>query len=116
MLSLQFSPVFMIYSHTTRQYVFLTSKGLRRSNRMSSPHVRRRTLLAFRALSRHDPELLKRITNKVQKRLKDTDLAVVSSALIVSTDLVNVSGLRKQTALVVIALSTDDTRNQSDCQ
>jgi hypothetical protein len=93
MLSLQFSLAFMIYSHTTRQYVFLTTKSLRLSKQFNSPHVRRRTLLAFRALSRHDPELLGRITSKVQRRLRDADLAVVSAALIVSTELVNVSCL-----------------------
>lgn len=63
---------------------------------LDSPHVRRRTLLAFRALSQHDSELLRRITNKVQRRLNDADHAVVSAAMIVSTDLVNVSWLERR--------------------
>ena len=44
--------------------------------------------MAFRALSVHDPELMKRIVIKVQKRLKDPDPAVVGAALIVSVDVV----------------------------
>jgi hypothetical protein len=44
--------------------------------------------LAFRALSVHDPELMKKVTVKVQKRLRDPDPSVVGAALIVSTDAV----------------------------
>ena len=53
-----------------------------------SPHVRRRALLAFRALSNHDPELMKRVVVKMQKRLRDADPAVVGAALVVSADAV----------------------------
>lgn len=51
-------------------------------------HVRRRALLAFRTLSAHDPELVKRIIPKVQKRLKDSESSVVGAALLVSADVV----------------------------
>jgi hypothetical protein len=44
--------------------------------------------LAFRALSVHDAELMKRIVAKVLKRLRDPDPAVVGAALIVSADVV----------------------------
>jgi len=54
----------------------------------SSPHVRRRALLALRALSNYDAELMKRVTVKVQKRLRDPDPAVVGAALVVSADVV----------------------------
>ncbi|KAJ6602168.1 armadillo-type protein [Mycena sp. CBHHK59/15] len=55
-----------------------------------SPHVRRRALLACSALSRFEPDLLRRITSKVFKRLKDPHPMVVSAALSVSLDLVKV--------------------------
>jgi vesicle coat complex subunit len=52
------------------------------------PLVRRRALLAFRALSVYDPELMKRVISKVQKRLRDPDPSVVGAALAVSADVV----------------------------
>lgn len=55
------------------------------------PHVRRRALLVFRSLSRHDPEVLQRITGKIIKRLTDTQPTVVGAALLVSSDLSQVS-------------------------
>ncbi|KAF7375959.1 Adaptin-N domain-containing protein [Mycena sanguinolenta] len=52
-----------------------------------SPHVRRRALLACSALSRHEPELLRRVTSKVLKRLRDHHPEVVDAALTVSLEL-----------------------------
>ncbi|KAH7909974.1 armadillo-type protein [Hygrophoropsis aurantiaca] len=51
----------------------------------NSIHVRRRALLAFRALSSHEPELLSRIEGKVLKRLKDPEPLVSHAALVLST-------------------------------
>ncbi|KAJ7039210.1 armadillo-type protein [Mycena alexandri] len=50
-----------------------------------SPHVRRRALLACSALARYEPDLLRRITSKVLKRLRDQHSAVVGAALTVSS-------------------------------
>ncbi|KAJ7502817.1 armadillo-type protein [Mycena galericulata] len=55
-----------------------------------SPHIRRRALLACSALARYEPDLLRRITSKVIKRLRDHDSAVVCAALTVSLKLVKV--------------------------
>lgn len=52
------------------------------------PNVRRRALLAFRALSAHDPELMKRVVPKIQKRLEDSEHSVVGAALLVAADVV----------------------------
>ncbi|KAJ7782899.1 armadillo-type protein [Mycena metata] len=52
-----------------------------------SPHVRRRALLACSALARYEPDLLRRITSKVLKRLRDHHAAVVGAALTVSSEL-----------------------------
>ncbi|OBZ69200.1 AP-3 complex subunit delta [Grifola frondosa] len=54
----------------------------------NSAHVRRRALLAFDRLSRHDPEILTPIVEKTRKRLTDSDSAVVSAALTVNATLV----------------------------
>ncbi|KAJ7928581.1 armadillo-type protein [Mycena leptocephala] len=53
-----------------------------------SPHVRRRALLACSALSRYEPDLLRRITSKILKRLRDQHPAVVGAALTVSLELI----------------------------
>ncbi|KAJ7755738.1 armadillo-type protein [Mycena maculata] len=55
-----------------------------------SPHVRRRALLACSALARYEPDLLRRITSKVLKRLRDPHPAVTGAALTVSVELVKV--------------------------
>ncbi|KAJ6593663.1 ARM repeat-containing protein [Mycena capillaripes] len=52
-----------------------------------SPHVRRRALLACSALSRFEPDLLRRITSKVLKRLRDQYPSVVGAALKLSLEL-----------------------------
>ncbi|KAF8170253.1 armadillo-type protein [Mycena galopus ATCC 62051] len=52
-----------------------------------SPHVRRRALLACSALSRYAPDLLRRVTSKVLKRLRDEYPEVVGAALTVSLKL-----------------------------
>ncbi|KAJ7209609.1 armadillo-type protein [Mycena pura] len=54
----------------------------------NSPHVRRRALLAFSALSRYEPDLLRRITPKVLMRLQDSNPEVVGAALTVSRELI----------------------------
>lgn len=50
----------------------------------TSPHVRRRALLAFYSLSRYNSELLTRISGTVTKRLEDPYQLVVSAALVIS--------------------------------
>ncbi|KAH8106826.1 ARM repeat-containing protein [Cristinia sonorae] len=50
----------------------------------TSPHIRRRTLLAFRTLCEHNTSILKRILDKMRKRLNDEDLSVVHAALVIS--------------------------------
>ncbi|OCH93386.1 ARM repeat-containing protein [Obba rivulosa] len=50
----------------------------------TSPYVRRRSLLAFKTLSAHEPDILKEIVDKTVKRLSDPDPSVVSAALAVS--------------------------------
>ncbi|KAI0780693.1 ARM repeat-containing protein [Trametes elegans] len=47
----------------------------------NSPHVRRRTLLAFDKLSKYEPEILRDIATKARKRLIDPEPAVVVAAL-----------------------------------
>ncbi|KAL0956162.1 hypothetical protein HGRIS_002322 [Hohenbuehelia grisea] len=54
----------------------------------NSPIVRRRALVAVRALSRHDSELLVKIATKLIKRMKDPHMNVARAAVLVSTDLV----------------------------
>ncbi|KAJ6497850.1 armadillo-type protein [Mycena sanguinolenta] len=53
----------------------------------TSPHVRRRALLACSSLSRYEPELLRRVTSKVLKRLRDHHPEVVGAALAVSLEI-----------------------------
>ncbi|KAF9474581.1 ARM repeat-containing protein [Pholiota conissans] len=53
------------------------------------PHVRRRALLAFRALSKHNSALLDRIHGSVLKRLKDADSSVVQAALVLARTMSN---------------------------
>ncbi|KAJ7497085.1 armadillo-type protein [Mycena latifolia] len=55
-----------------------------------SPHVRRRALLACSALSHYEPDLLRRTTSKVLKRLRDPYPMVLSAALTASVELVKV--------------------------
>ncbi|KDQ57667.1 hypothetical protein JAAARDRAFT_207161 [Jaapia argillacea MUCL 33604] len=50
----------------------------------NSLHVRRRALLAFRALSSIEPEVLTHIADKLPRRLKDTQPIVISAALSVA--------------------------------
>ena len=52
------------------------------------PQIRRRVLLAFRALARYGSEPLKRVASKAQKRLRDTEPSVVGAALVVCADVV----------------------------
>ncbi|TFK44520.1 armadillo-type protein [Crucibulum laeve] len=54
------------------------------------PYIRRRALLAFRSLARHDTDILTPITSKVLRRLKDTEDSVVNAALIVASDITKV--------------------------
>ncbi|KAF9467306.1 armadillo-type protein [Collybia nuda] len=53
----------------------------------TSPHVRRRALLAFRTLSRHYPEFLVEIGRRVVKRLDDSNSSVVAAALAVASQI-----------------------------
>jgi len=52
-------------------------------------HIRRRTLLAYRALSEQGTHILKKILPKMRKRLNDEDLSVVHATLTVSIVLMN---------------------------
>jgi AP-4 complex subunit epsilon-1 len=58
-----------------------------------SLHVRRRAILAFRALSRHDPEIMKGVVSELQRRLQDPQYAVVNAALIACSELAQVSAV-----------------------
>ncbi|PCH37830.1 ARM repeat-containing protein [Wolfiporia cocos MD-104 SS10] len=53
----------------------------------NSLHIRRRALLAFHRLSRHDPGILSDAISKVRKRLTDQSPVVVGAALTVSAEL-----------------------------
>ncbi|TCD66013.1 hypothetical protein EIP91_001913 [Steccherinum ochraceum] len=55
-----------------------------------SPHIRRRALLAFRTLSEQDTDVLKKMLDKMRKRMNDQDLSVVDAALTLSIVLVRV--------------------------
>ncbi|KAH8814730.1 armadillo-type protein [Flagelloscypha sp. PMI_526] len=56
----------------------------------NSPSVRRRALLAFKALCPLNPELLFRIESKILKRLRDEDQGVVNAALFSAAVLVKI--------------------------
>ncbi|KAJ7072535.1 armadillo-type protein [Mycena amicta] len=56
----------------------------------NSPHVRRRALLATSALSRHEPDILRRIKSKVYKRIQDSNAAVAGIALVVCLELIKI--------------------------
>jgi hypothetical protein len=58
--------------------------------RVDRPHIRRRALFAFRALSAYDPDILKTVAERARKRAKDVDASVAHAALHVSDLLVKV--------------------------
>jgi AP-4 complex subunit epsilon-1 len=72
-----------------------------------SSHVRRRALLAIRALSRHNPELLTRLHGKVIKILRDSDEKVVKAALTVATGMSTVRRLLSGLAMSDRILNKD---------
>ncbi|KAJ7188509.1 armadillo-type protein [Mycena filopes] len=82
-----------------------------------SPHVRRRALLACSALARYEPDLLRRITSKVLKRLRDQHLAVVGAALTVSLELYKLNERArndiKDTVNALLQTSWPNHHNQS---
>ncbi|KAF9018010.1 ARM repeat-containing protein [Hymenopellis radicata] len=51
----------------------------------NSPHVRRRVLLTFRALSRHDEGIMQTLAHTLCRRLKDPDASISAAALMAST-------------------------------
>ena len=55
-----------------------------------SPHVRRRVLLAVRALSTYNSGLVDRIHNHVRKCLQDSDISVVQAAMVLAREFPNV--------------------------
>lgn len=76
------------------------------------PHVRRRALLACSALSRYEPDLLRRVTSKVLRRLRDQHSEVVDAALAVSLELVKVCSPRFRFAyLLIITQLHEPSRN-----
>ena len=70
---------------------FLHVASLVSLGRFISLHVRRRALLAFRALAEHDTALLHRISGDITKRLHDTYPMVLNAALAVAIAAVEVS-------------------------
>ncbi|KAJ3554475.1 hypothetical protein NM688_g3093 [Phlebia brevispora] len=56
----------------------------------NSPHVRRRTLYTFQALSTCHRDILERVAEKINQRLRDQEPVVVTAALSVSLDLLEV--------------------------
>ncbi|KIY63566.1 ARM repeat-containing protein [Cylindrobasidium torrendii FP15055 ss-10] len=48
----------------------------------NSAHIRRRVLLAFRAISVHDHDILHTITHTLVRRLRDADPAIAATALV----------------------------------
>lgn len=75
-------------------------------------HIRRRALLAFRALGAHESYILQDVIRKMRQRLQDPDPTVASAALTVSLRLLEV-GLPR-------CARTDDKNNvpcrQASCQ
>ncbi|EPS95437.1 hypothetical protein FOMPIDRAFT_1038502 [Fomitopsis schrenkii] len=59
----------------------------------TSPHIRKRALLAFHKLSRHDPGLLGTIIGQAEKRMMDSDWTVGNAALTIWIDLLNAEHL-----------------------
>ncbi|KAI0748602.1 ARM repeat-containing protein [Daedaleopsis nitida] len=68
-----------------------------------SPHVKRRTLLAFDTLSQLEPNILQDIVSKTGKRLKDPDPIVVGSALRLGNTLVNANVLPAEKYHIVVS-------------
>jgi len=66
-----------------------------------SPSVRRRALYAARALSKHEPELLRQIHSRVLTRLKDPDMSTTVAALRVTETLSTVSWARSKKTRVL---------------
>ena len=73
-----------MYFHIVRQ---------RDTLNVHSPQVRRRTLLAYRTLSEQNTDILKKILDKMRKRLNDENLSVVGAALTISITLIHVRHL-----------------------
>ncbi|KAF9647646.1 ARM repeat-containing protein [Thelephora ganbajun] len=81
----------------------------------NSPHVRRRALLALRALSRKQQSIIEPMTVKVQKRLRDLDSGVANTALILIPDLVQASLITHDDARGrTVALLLQCWKNRSD--
>ncbi|KAI0729907.1 ARM repeat-containing protein [Fomitopsis betulina] len=59
----------------------------------TSPHIRRRALLAFHKLSGHDTGILGSIIAQAEKRMTDSDWTVGCAALIIWVDLLNAACL-----------------------
>ncbi|KAK0212386.1 armadillo-type protein [Desarmillaria ectypa] len=72
----------------------------------NSPHIRRRALLVYRALSRHDPDLMKPIIPTVMKRMKDHDPSVSGSAIAISTSIPDNCDIHKLTNELFSSAST----------
>jgi hypothetical protein len=81
----------MTYCPITRQYVFfVVSWILQRSIGPYSPHVRQRAILACRSLSRHEAEVMGRVSGVLLKRIQDPQPMVANAAHIAVSDLLKV--------------------------
>lgn len=83
-----FNHAYTSYFHMNSQWqlvLLLISFWSRALFSLCSSHVRRRALLAIRALSNHNPELLTRLHGTVIRILRDPDETVVKAALTVAT-------------------------------
>ena len=63
------------------------------------PHVRRKTLLAVRALATHDPSIMQWLSKDVSERLRDPDPAVVGIAIAICSTLSSVRMLSVKRSL-----------------
>ncbi|KAK0459159.1 armadillo-type protein [Desarmillaria tabescens] len=72
----------------------------------NSPYIRRRALLVYRALSRHDPDLMKPIIPTVMKRMKDHDPSVSGSAIAISASISDNRDIHKLTNELFSSVST----------
>ncbi|KAK0241249.1 armadillo-type protein [Armillaria nabsnona] len=72
----------------------------------NSPHIRRRALMVYRALSRHDPDLMKPIIPTVMKRMKDHNASVSGAAISISASIPDNRDIHKLTNELFSSAST----------
>ncbi|PBK74014.1 ARM repeat-containing protein [Armillaria solidipes] len=72
----------------------------------NSPHIRRRALMVYRALSRHDLDLMKPVIPTVMKRMKDHDSSVSGAAISISASIPDNRDIHKLTNELFSSAST----------